>query len=78
MVKILLLPGAGNIMKYTREGGDIELRHKKGIWELAPAETEDKAGGVLKEFGGRIRQNFVYFFCFLNFPPNKKKYTPEN
>ena len=51
-------------MKYTREGGDIELRHKKGIWELAPAETEDKAGGVLKEFGGRIRQNFVYFFVF--------------
>ena len=78
MVKILL-PGAGNIMKYTKEGGDIELRHVKGIWELAPAETEDKAGGVLKEIGVQKSAELRFFFvCFLNFPPKQKKYNPEN
>ena len=63
-------------MKYTKEGGDIELRHAKGIWELAPTETEDKAGGVLKEFGVQNSAELRFFLLFSEFPTQPKETHP--
>ncbi len=78
-VKILAVGGfqTGSIMKYTKQnhedGGDIELRHVKGIWELVPT-TEDKAGEISKQFR-KIRQNFLFFCSWIPTPtPPKKQY----